>query len=75
VALFFAMDEYGIRDDAISPGGINRVETAKRKVKEEALQASLRIAALVSDCRPANYTADFFVGWRSYFKRIPGALS
>ncbi|KAG1774822.1 hypothetical protein EV702DRAFT_1031384 [Suillus placidus] len=46
VALFFAMDEVGIRDDAFTPSNINQVETAKRKVMEEALQASLRIAAL-----------------------------
>jgi hypothetical protein len=55
VALFFAMDEFGIRDDAFTPSNINQVETAKRKVMEEALQASLRIAALVSDCRLVNY--------------------
>jgi len=48
VALFFAMDEFGIRDDAIAPSNINQVETAKRKVMDEALQAALRIAALVS---------------------------
>ncbi|OJA08788.1 hypothetical protein AZE42_01287 [Rhizopogon vesiculosus] len=46
VALFFAMDEFGIRDDAFTPSSINQVETAKRKIMEEALQASLRIAAL-----------------------------
>lgn len=48
VALFFAMDEFGIRDvdDAFAPSSINQMETAKRKVMEEALQASLRIAAL-----------------------------
>lgn len=46
VALFFAMDEFGIRDDAFTPSSINQVEIAKRKVMEEALQASLRIAAL-----------------------------
>ncbi|KAG1785979.1 uncharacterized protein HD556DRAFT_1434916 [Suillus plorans] len=49
VALFFAMDEFGIRDDAFTPSSINQVETAKRKVMEEALQASLRIAALKLD--------------------------
>lgn len=49
------MDEFGIRDDAFTPSSINQVEIAKRKVMEEALQASLRIAALVSDCGLANY--------------------
>lgn len=46
VALFFAMDDFGIRDDAFTSSNINQTETAKRKVMEEALQASLRIAAL-----------------------------
>jgi Na+/H+ antiporter NhaA len=55
VALFFAMDEFGIRDDTLMSSNINQMETAKRRVMEEALQASLRIAALVSDCSLANY--------------------
>jgi hypothetical protein len=49
------MDEFGIRDDAFMSSNINQVETAKRKVMEEALQASLRIAALVSDYSLGNY--------------------
>jgi hypothetical protein len=49
------MDEFGIRDDTLMSSNINQMETAKRRVMEEALQASLRIAALVSDCSLANY--------------------
>lgn len=40
------MDEFGVRDDSLSPSGMNQVETVKRKVFEEALNASLRISAL-----------------------------
>ncbi|KAF8840752.1 hypothetical protein BDN67DRAFT_902856 [Paxillus ammoniavirescens] len=46
IALFNAMDDYGIRDDCLSPSSINQVETVKRKVFEEALNASLRVSAL-----------------------------
>ncbi|KAH7885359.1 hypothetical protein F5I97DRAFT_1376184 [Phlebopus sp. FC_14] len=46
IALFSAMDEFGVRDDSIAPSGMNQVETVKRKVFEEALHASLRVAAL-----------------------------
>jgi hypothetical protein len=60
VVLFVAIDEFGIRDDTFPPSSIDQVETAKRKVMEEALQASLRIAALVSSYQSANYTAYFF---------------
>jgi hypothetical protein len=46
IALFNAMDEYGIRDDCLSPSSMDQVETVKRKVFEEALNASLRVSAL-----------------------------
>ncbi|KAH0831925.1 hypothetical protein J3R83DRAFT_12808 [Lanmaoa asiatica] len=46
IALFNAMDECGVRDDSLSPSGMNQVETVKRKVFEEALNASLRVSAL-----------------------------
>ncbi|KIJ64481.1 hypothetical protein HYDPIDRAFT_132385 [Hydnomerulius pinastri MD-312] len=46
IALFNAMDEYGVRDDSIVPSGMNQVETVKRKVFDEALNASLRVSAL-----------------------------
>ncbi|KAF9220971.1 hypothetical protein BS17DRAFT_293506 [Gyrodon lividus] len=46
IALFNAMDECGVRDDSLSPSGMNKVETVKRKVFDEALNASLRISAL-----------------------------
>jgi hypothetical protein len=46
IALFSAMDEYGVRDDSLSPSGMNQVETVKRKVFDEALNASLRVSAL-----------------------------
>ena len=40
------MDDSGVRDDSLSPSGMNQVETVKRKVFEEALNASLRVSAL-----------------------------
>ena len=40
------MDEFGVRDDSFSPSGMNQVETVKRKVYDEALNASLRVSAL-----------------------------
>lgn len=40
------MDEFGLRDDSLSPSDMNQVETVKRKVFEEALNASLRVSAL-----------------------------
>ncbi|KAF9242578.1 hypothetical protein BU15DRAFT_72694 [Melanogaster broomeanus] len=46
ILLFNAMDEFGVRDDSISPSGLKQVETVKRKVYEEALNASLRVSAL-----------------------------
>ncbi|KAG9315917.1 hypothetical protein JVU11DRAFT_3568 [Chiua virens] len=46
IALFNAMDDFGVRDDSLSPSGMNQVETVKRKVFDEALNASLRISAL-----------------------------
>ncbi|KAF8133637.1 hypothetical protein EV363DRAFT_1397058 [Boletus edulis] len=46
IALFNAMDEFGVRDDSLSPSGMNQVETVKRKVFDEALNASLRVSAL-----------------------------
>lgn len=46
IALFNAMDDSGVRDDSLSPSGMNQVETVKRKVFEEALNASLRVSAL-----------------------------
>ncbi|KAG8214469.1 hypothetical protein J3R82DRAFT_9522 [Butyriboletus roseoflavus] len=46
IGLFSAMDEFGVRDDSLSPSGMNQVETVKRKVFEEALNASLRVSAL-----------------------------
>jgi hypothetical protein len=46
ILLFNAMDEFGVRDDSLSPGGVKQVETVKRKVYEEALNASLRVSAL-----------------------------
>jgi hypothetical protein len=49
------MDEFGIRDDTFTSSNINQMETAKRRVMEEALQASLRIAALVSDRSSSIY--------------------
>jgi hypothetical protein len=46
IGLFSAMDEFGVRDDSFSPSGMNQVETVKRKVYDEALNASLRVSAL-----------------------------
>ena len=49
ISLFNALDEYGIRDDSLSP---NEVQDVKQKVFEEALHASLRVSALVSMLNP-----------------------
>jgi len=49
ISLFNALDEYGIRDDSLSP---NEVQDVKQKVFEEALNASLRVSALVSILNP-----------------------
>ncbi|KAH7913412.1 hypothetical protein BJ138DRAFT_1178081 [Hygrophoropsis aurantiaca] len=46
VALFGAMDEYGIRDTLQTPSSISQVESVKRKVFDEAVNAALRISAL-----------------------------
>jgi hypothetical protein len=46
IGLFTAMDEFGLRDESLSPSDMNQVETVKRKVFEEALNASLRVSAL-----------------------------
>ncbi|KAH7921905.1 hypothetical protein BV22DRAFT_1071424 [Leucogyrophana mollusca] len=46
VALFNAMDEFGIRDTSSTPSSIAQVEAVKRKVFDEAVNAALRISAL-----------------------------
>jgi len=46
--LFFAVDEVGIRDrdNSLSPSEMNHIETKKRKLYSEGLDAALRIAGL-----------------------------
>lgn len=47
IFLFNALEEHGIQEhEAVSPGQKSRHESAKQKIFEEALQASLRVSAL-----------------------------
>lgn len=54
------MDEFGVRGDSLSPSDINQVETVKRKVFDEALNASLRISALAGVLTSNGYLVRFF---------------
>lgn len=50
IILFNALDDYGIKElnAAVPPPNLSEVETARRKVADEALHGALRIAGLVS---------------------------
>jgi hypothetical protein len=51
IILFNALDDYGIKElnSAAPPANLSEVESARRKVADEALHGALRIAGLVSD--------------------------
>ncbi|KAG6336063.1 hypothetical protein ID866_3036 [Astraeus odoratus] len=46
ITWFNALDDYGIREESLSPEEKSQMEAAKSKVFEEALHASLRVSAL-----------------------------
>lgn len=48
IGLFNALDEFGIQDETLLPSEMDDAMSVKRKVYEEALNASLRVSALVS---------------------------